>query len=76
MAQQEEARYVGVSIEEAIKLASEQLKTGTYSDGTRMPPRVRERYSQIVKELQEHHSPAARNYVFVYSRHILVIIDK
>jgi hypothetical protein len=69
-----EPRFVGVSIEDFLDETSKVVKAGKYQDGTTIDPRVRTALSKFTDALSE---PALRirNYVFVFSRCCLIVLD-
>jgi hypothetical protein len=74
MADKREIRYIGASVDDFVRVSSEQVKSGKYFDGTTIPEEVRRGLDSFVKAL-ESPSLTRRHYVFVYSTHIFVNIE-
>jgi hypothetical protein len=74
MPEQGEVKYLGVSIQDFLRVSAEQVRTGRYFDGTTIPEEVREGMSQFVEALSKP-TLRARNYVFVWSTHVFVNVD-
>jgi len=74
MAEQKEVRFVGASIEDFLRVTSEQAKAGKYYDGVTIPPEVREGMTRFVEALSKP-TLRARHYVFVWSTHVFVNVE-
>lgn len=74
MAEKREVQFVGASIDDFIRVTSEQVRAGRYFDGTTIPPEVRDGMSQFVESLSKP-GLRARNYVFVWSTHVFVNVE-
>ncbi len=74
MAKAKEVKFIGASVEEFVRVTSQQVKAGKYFDGTTIPPEVREGMSQFVEALNKP-TLRARNYVFVWSTHVFVNVE-
>ena len=74
MAKKKEVKFIGASVQDFVRVTSEQVKAGKYFDGTTIPREVREGMSEFVKALSKP-SLRARNYVFVWSTHVFVNIE-
>ena len=70
----QEVRYIGVSAQEFLRYAHEERRTGAFADKTKIDPKVHQSYNQFVDSLQQ---PALniRNYVFVFSKFIIIKIE-
>jgi hypothetical protein len=74
MAEEKEVRYIGASVEDFVRVTSQQVKDGKYFDGVTIPPEVREGMSKFVEALSKP-TLRARHYVFVWSTHVFVNIE-
>ncbi len=74
MAEDREVKFIGASIEDFIRVTSEQLRAGRYYDGVTIPDEVREGLSHFVEALSKP-SLRARNYVFLWSTHVFVNVE-
>ena len=70
-----DVKYIGVSIEDFLEHTEAQLKAGTFSDGTAMKPQAREALGGIAKSLRTSPQLRISSYVFVFSRHVFIVID-
>jgi hypothetical protein len=71
MPEERPVKFIGASIEDFLRVSSEQVKAGRYFDGTTIPAEVREGMSQFVEALSKP-TLRSRNYVFVWSTHVFV----
>jgi len=71
MAKQKEVKFIGASIDDFLRITSEQVEAGKYFDGVTIPREVREGMSKFVEALSKP-TLRARNYVFVWSTHVFV----
>jgi len=69
----EEVRFIGVPIQEFLDVTGKQAESGKYSDGTTIKPQVREALGHLHKALAEPRLKIS-SYVFVFSRHIFIVI--
>jgi hypothetical protein len=74
MAEQKEVKFIGASIDDFLRITSEQVKAGKYFDGVTIPTEVREGMSKFVEALSKP-TLRARNYVFVWSTHVFVNVE-
>jgi hypothetical protein len=70
----EPVNYIGISIDEFIDFATAELKAPPSPDGTKMDPKVKESYSNYIEALRSQRLKI-RNYVFVFSKFIVVKIN-
>lgn len=68
-------KFFGVDIDTFTQQAVTQLKTGTFSNGTKMDPAYRASYANLVKALQQPGMRIHRHYMFVYELFIWWCID-
>jgi len=69
-----ETRFIGISAVEFLEHAEHNAKSGKFSDGTEIKPQVREALGVFTKSLAAQRAKW-RHYVFVWSRHVFIIID-
>lgn len=74
MAEQREVKFIGASIEDFIRVTSEQVREGKYYDGVTIPDEVREGMTKFVEALSKP-TLRARNYVFLWSTHVFVNVE-
>ena len=74
MAEKNEVIFIGASIEDFVRVTSEQAKAGRYYDGVTIPDEVREGMTKFVEALAKP-SLRARNYVFLWSTHVFVNVE-
>lgn len=67
-----EVRYIGLSAQEFVHYASEDLKS--FKESSRVDPKVYESYAKFVEAVRPH-ALRIRHYVFVFSRFIFIKIE-
>ena len=69
-----QVKYIGASIEDFLRVTTEQARAGRYYDGVTIPDEVREGMTQFVEALSRP-TLRPRNYVFVWSTHVFVNVE-